>query len=36
MAKQLHMPDLNTNPDKVDIDELWRIVNEFVETITDR
>ncbi len=36
MAKQLHMADLNTNPDKVDIDELWRIVNEFVETITDR
>lgn len=36
MAKQLNMPDLNTNPDKVDIDELWRIVNEFVETIADR
>ncbi len=36
MAKQLNMPDLNTDPDDVDLDELWRIVNEFVETITDR
>jgi len=36
MAKQLDMPDLDTNPDDVDLDELWRIANEFVETITDR
>ena len=36
MAKQLNMPDLDTDPDDVDVDELWRIVNEFVETITDR
>ncbi len=36
MAKQLHMPDLNTDPNDVDLDELWRIVNDFVETITDR
>jgi len=36
MAKQLGMPDLNTNPDQVDIDELEEIVRNYVNTITDR
>ncbi len=36
MAKQLDMPDLNTDPGDVDLDDLWRIVDEWVETITDR
>ena len=36
MAKQLNMPDLNTDPDKVDIDKLETIVSDFVDTISDR
>ncbi len=36
MAKQLGRPDLNTDPDKVDLNELRRVVTEFVETIADR
>ena len=36
MAKQLDRPTLNTNPDQVNIDELETIVQEFVNTITDR
>jgi len=36
MAKQLDRPDLNTNPDHVDLAELKRIVRDFTDTITDR
>jgi len=36
MAQQLGRPDLNTNADDVDLDELKRIVREFTATITDR
>ncbi len=36
MAKQLGRPDLNTDPDEVDLDELRQIVREFTDTITDR
>jgi hypothetical protein len=36
MAKQLDRPDLNTDPDEVDLNELKRVVAEFVDTITDR
>ena len=36
IAKQLNMPDLNTDPDKVDIDKLEIIVSDFVGTIADR
>ncbi len=36
MAKQLDMPDLDTDPDDVDIDALETIVNNYVNTITDR
>ncbi len=36
MAKQLGRPDLNTDPDEVDLNELRRVVAEFVDTITDR
>ncbi len=36
MAKQLDMPNLNTDPDKVDVKELETIVQEFVNTINDR
>ncbi len=36
MAKQLDMPDLGTDPNNVDIDELETIVNNYVNTITDR
>ena len=36
MAKQLGRPDLNTDPDEIDLNELKRIVAEFVDTITDR
>jgi hypothetical protein len=36
MSKQLNMPDLNTDPKKVDIDKLETIVSDFVDTISDR
>jgi hypothetical protein len=36
IAQQLGRPDLNTDPDDVDLDELRRIVREFTATITDR
>jgi len=36
MAKQLGRPDLNTDPGEVDLNELRRVVTEFVDTITDR
>ena len=36
MGTQLDMPDLETDPDDVDIDELEIIVSDFVDTITDR
>ena len=36
IAKQLNMPDLNTDPDKVDIDKLETVVSDFVDTISDR
>ncbi len=36
MAKQLNMPDLNTDAADVDIDKLERIVMNFVNQITDR
>lgn len=36
MSKQLDMPDLETDPDDVDIDELEDIVDDFVATISDR
>ena len=36
MAKQLGMPDLETDPDDVNIGELERIVENFVNTINDR
>ena len=36
MSKQLNMPDMNTDPEKVDIKELEIIVSDFVDTISDR
>jgi len=36
MAAELGMPNLNTDPDAVDVAELERIVAEFVATISDR
>ena len=36
MAKQLDRPDLNSNPDHVNLEELKRIVRDFTDTITDR
>jgi hypothetical protein len=36
MAKQMDMPELNTDPDDLDIDELESIVMNFVNEITDR
>ncbi len=36
MSKQLNMPDLNTDPDDLDIDGLETIVKGFVNTIDDR
>jgi Sel1 repeat len=36
MGTQLDFPNLDTDPDDVDIDELEKIVGEFVATITDR
>ena len=36
MSKQLDMPDLNTDPDDLDLDELETIVLGFVNTIDDR
>lgn len=36
MAAELDMPNLNTNPDDIDIAELEEIVGEFVATISDR
>ena len=36
MAQQLGRPDLNTDPDDVDIRELELLVRDFTDTITDR
>ena len=36
MGTQLDLPNLNTDPDDVDVDELEQIVAEFIDTITDR
>ena len=36
MARELDMPNLNTDPDQVEVDELETIVQEFVNTIYDR
>ena len=36
MGTQLDMPNLNSDPDDVDLDELEVIVSDFVSTITDR
>jgi hypothetical protein len=36
MAQQLGRPDLNTDPDDVDVKELEQLVRDFTDTITDR
>jgi hypothetical protein len=36
MAQQLGRPDLNTDPDDVNVNELKLMVREFTDTITDR
>ncbi len=36
MGTQLDLPNLDTDPDDVDVDELEQIVTEFIDTITDR
>jgi hypothetical protein len=36
MSKQLKMPNLDTDPDDLDLDELETVVISFVDTITDR
>ena len=36
MGTQLDLPNLDTDPDDVDVDELEIIVGEFVDSITDR